>query len=104
MISPHIALFMVMAGTGLVLTACGGGSGGGGGGSAATGIGLARTGQSTCYDNSVPPQPVACATPGIAPGQDGLVGAGVSVASRRTLDASGNCITGGRTLGELPTL
>ena len=93
------ALFVLTA-----LAACGGG-GGGGGGAAPTPvaptpapqagvIALPKTGQTTCYDTSVPPVAVACTTAGIPPGQDGASQTGVAEPSPRfTVDGTGACVT-----------
>lgn len=81
------------------LGACGGGGDGGGGiapGPApqAGVIALPKTGQTTCYDTSVPPVAVACSTAGIPPGQDGASQTGVAEPSPRfTVDGTGACIT-----------
>ena len=80
----------------LWLAACGGGGGGGGGGGAAPApagvLNLAQTGQTTCYDTSVPAQAVACSTAAIPAGQDGATRTGVAAPTPRfSLDGTGNC-------------
>jgi hypothetical protein len=68
------------------LSACGGGGGGGGNSDAApplVGVRLPQTGQANCYDNTAPPQSVACSTAGISPGQDGASQTGVAWPSPR---------------------
>jgi len=75
------------------LSACGGG-GGAAPASQAGLIALPKTGQTTCYDTSVPPVAVACSTAGIPPGQDGASQTGVAEPSPRfTVDGTGACIT-----------
>ena len=74
------------------LSACGGG--GAAPASQAGVIALPKTGQTTCYDTSVPSVAVACSTAGISPGQDGATQTGVAEPSPRfTVDGTGACIT-----------
>ena len=81
------------------LAGCGGGGGGGAAGAPAPSapaglIALPKTGQTTCYDTSVPPVAVACTTVGIPPGQDGASQTGVAEpATSFTVDGTGACVT-----------
>ena len=78
----------------VMLAGCGGGGGGGGGAAPAPAgvLNLAQTGQTTCYDTSVPAQAVACSTAAIPAGQDGATRTGVAAPTPRfSVDGTGNC-------------
>jgi len=79
-----------------LLTACGGGGGGAAPATQAGPIALPRTGQTSCFDTSVPPQAVACNTAGIPPGQDGAYQTGVAEPNPRFVAGTGataDCVT-----------
>jgi hypothetical protein len=82
----------------LWLSACGGGGVGGNSDAAPplVGVRLPQTGQTNCYDNTAPPQPVTCSTAGIPPGQGGATNTGVAWPNPRFVVGTGaaaDCVT-----------